>query len=406
MPDKDKLRLEPYPTTSALDDTDVMWVQNSDGTDAKITGASLKSVMAGVAEVVDDTTPQLGGDLDLNGKNIDFPTTANISDCLDEDDMASDSATALATQQSIKAYVDTYATMLADTDVSSASYVVDEDDMASDLDTKVPTQQSVKAYVDTYATMLADTDVSSAGYVVDEDDMASDLDTKVPTQQSVKAYADTYFLDIATFDPTGVGGDAFDMDNMVDGSTNVALTAVKDAYIDQDVTSGSSPSFTSATLTTPSMTAPTIDSVLYGEATGTIASADVLQLNATPIQLIAAPGANKAIVIDEIQWFLDYGSATYVAGAGEDLTVQYSSGTDIAVIDNDAVTFLTAGADEHWIGRNFAIYDASVAGTGDGVLLSSFDNEAVYATIASGEVATGDSDLKYRISYHVVDYLT
>jgi hypothetical protein len=57
--------------------------------------------------VVEDTTPQLGGDLDLNGNSIDFPTTANVSDCLDEDNMASDSATALATQQSIKAYVDT-----------------------------------------------------------------------------------------------------------------------------------------------------------------------------------------------------------------------------------------------------------------------------------------------------------
>lgn len=56
--------------------------------------------------VVEDTTPQLGGDLDLNSKNIDFPSTANISDCKDEDDMASDSATMLATQQSIKKYVD------------------------------------------------------------------------------------------------------------------------------------------------------------------------------------------------------------------------------------------------------------------------------------------------------------
>lgn len=59
-----------------------------------------------IGDVVSDTTPQLGGDLDLNSKNIDFPSTANISDCKDEDDMASDSATMLATQQSIKAYVD------------------------------------------------------------------------------------------------------------------------------------------------------------------------------------------------------------------------------------------------------------------------------------------------------------
>jgi len=63
--------------------------------------------VGGLSNVVEDATPQLGGDLDLNGKSIDFPTTPNISDCLDEDNMASNSATKLATQQSIKAYADT-----------------------------------------------------------------------------------------------------------------------------------------------------------------------------------------------------------------------------------------------------------------------------------------------------------
>ena len=62
---------------------------------------------SGLANIVEDTTPQLGGDLDLNGHALDFPSTANISDVLDEDTMASNSATALATQQSIKAYADT-----------------------------------------------------------------------------------------------------------------------------------------------------------------------------------------------------------------------------------------------------------------------------------------------------------
>ena len=69
-------------------------------------GQILQSTSVGMTDLVDDTSPQLGGDLDLNGNNIDFPTTPNISDCLDEDDMASDSATKLATQQSIKAYTD------------------------------------------------------------------------------------------------------------------------------------------------------------------------------------------------------------------------------------------------------------------------------------------------------------
>ena len=36
-----------------------------------------------------------------------YPTVTSITDCLDEDAMGSDSATALATQQSIKAYADT-----------------------------------------------------------------------------------------------------------------------------------------------------------------------------------------------------------------------------------------------------------------------------------------------------------
>ena len=66
--------------------------------------------VGGFASLADDGSPQLGGDLDLNSNNIDFPTTANISDCLDEDTMSSDSATKLATQQSIKAYADTKAT--------------------------------------------------------------------------------------------------------------------------------------------------------------------------------------------------------------------------------------------------------------------------------------------------------
>ena len=71
-------------------------------------GSALTGVSgSGISNVVEDTTPQLGGDLDMNAKNIDFPSTANISDVLDEDNMASNSATKLATQQSIKAYVDT-----------------------------------------------------------------------------------------------------------------------------------------------------------------------------------------------------------------------------------------------------------------------------------------------------------
>jgi|15BtaG_2_1085339.scaffolds.fasta_scaffold00398_2 hypothetical protein len=134
---------------------------------------ALNASATGLSDIVDDVTPQLGGDLDLNGKGLDFPTTANISDCLDEDTMSSDSATALATQQSIKAYVDTNAgisDVVDDTtpqlggdldlngnnidfpSTANISDCLDEDDMSSDSSTSLATQQSIKAYTDTEVT--------------------------------------------------------------------------------------------------------------------------------------------------------------------------------------------------------------------------------------------------------------
>ena len=62
----------------------------------------------------------------------------------------------------------------------SASDLVDEDNMASDSATKVPSQQSVKAYVDAGDLSL-----------IDEDNMSTDSATRPPSQQSVKAYVDT-----------------------------------------------------------------------------------------------------------------------------------------------------------------------------------------------------------------------
>ena len=100
-----------------------------DGTNFQMLSQLGNAPTSGISDVVDDTSPQLGGDLDLNGNAIDFPSTANISDVLDEDNMASDSAAALATQQSIKKYVDdnagdsiTIDTENTDTSVTSIPY--------------------------------------------------------------------------------------------------------------------------------------------------------------------------------------------------------------------------------------------------------------------------------------------
>jgi hypothetical protein len=56
------------------------------------------------------------------------------------------------------------------------------------------------------------------------------------------------------------------------------------------------------------------------EASVTIASADVLQLNSTPIEIVAAPGAGYAIEVVSASVKIDFNSAAYAN--------QYSHSTD------------------------------------------------------------------------------
>jgi hypothetical protein len=76
-------------------------ISHSDGTTVR---------MAVVGEMFEDLHDQLtSGTLTLTNKTLTSPvlnTSVSGTAVLDEDDMASDSATQLATQQSIKAYVD------------------------------------------------------------------------------------------------------------------------------------------------------------------------------------------------------------------------------------------------------------------------------------------------------------
>jgi len=82
---------------------------------------------------------------------------------LDEDDMTSDSASYPPTQQSVKAYVEDGSITMTNKTLTSPIFtsptintsitgtaVLDEDDMASDSSTQIATQQSIKAYVDNF----------------------------------------------------------------------------------------------------------------------------------------------------------------------------------------------------------------------------------------------------------------
>jgi len=92
------------------------------------------------------------------------------------------------------------AVMNSDATTSAMSFVVDEDNMVSDLATKVPTQQSVKAYVDTEVASAITSEMSYKG-AYNASTNSPDLDTS----PSGVAVGDVYTVTVAgTFFTTAV----------------------------------------------------------------------------------------------------------------------------------------------------------------------------------------------------------
>ena len=128
------------------------------------------------------------------GTGISVSANAVSVDLKDEDNMASNSATHAASQQSIKSYVD------------------------AQIATKDNTDEITEGSSNLYFTN-ARADARIANAIVDEDNMASNSATQVPSQQSVKAYVDAQ---VDTADALSeLSGDS---DDITEGSTNLFYT--------------------------------------------------------------------------------------------------------------------------------------------------------------------------------------
>jgi hypothetical protein len=179
---------------SALADADLFIVDKSaSGTNRKCAASRLKTY-AQTIRLDQFATPE---------DNTNLDATTLLHGLMSKNDKIKlDGIEALADVTDASTVAAAGATMNADTDVSLNAWVIDEDNMVSDLATRVPTQQSVKAYVDGLTgdvVNYADTDVSTAGWVLNEIDMDSNSQVKVPTQASVKTYVDTTVDDALYF---------------------------------------------------------------------------------------------------------------------------------------------------------------------------------------------------------------
>lgn len=128
--------------------------------------------------------------------------------------------------------------------------------------------------------------------------------------------------------------------------------------------------------------------------TVTVTAAQVKALNATPKEIIAAPGAGKALILEDAELFLDYGSAAYAGiASNEDLQLRYTNGSGQLIATVEATGFLDLTADAYRFVRP----------TGE---ITPPANAAIVLCMSTGEVITGDSPIKVRPRYRTVTLLT
>ena len=232
--------------------------------------------------------------------NLSGQGSVSVTDILDQDDLSGNSATALATQQSIKAYVDNNVTA-QDLDITDGSNTgsIDLDsetlgllggtgvnsnlsgnNVTLSVDDTVAILTSAQTLSNkTLTSPVLNTGISGSAFL-DEDDLSSNSATKLASQQSIKAYVDN---NVTAQDLDGSDGSnaiAIDLDSetlslLGGGGIDSAATGNQVTFsIDNSVTTlTGSQTLTNKTLTSPDVNNADIDGGTIDGAT--IATSDI-----------------------------------------------------------------------------------------------------------------------------------
>lgn len=136
------------------------------------------------------------------------------------------------------------------------------------------------------------------------------------------------------------------------------------------------------------------------EASGTLSQANLIAMYTTPVTLIADPGTGVALIVDEVELRHTYSTTAYTGG--DDVSIEYSDGTDIFLVDKTIVT--NTSSTSRILRPTIYNLDDST-GTGLGFAITAA--KGVQITNATAVFAAGNAanTLSYRIRYHLLTLL-
>lgn len=123
--------------------------------------------------------------------------------------------------------------------------------------------------------------------------------------------------------------------------------------------------------------------------TVTLTAAQIIAMGTAPVSLIAAPGAGKCIIVDNITFKMVTTATAFTGGGAVEFRYTDASGTKVTA--DIAAAVVTAGAGTSF--TNVRGIEASLTGTA---------NAAIVVRSASAAFAAGTGSATLVIEYHVV----
>lgn len=134
----------------------------------------------------------------------------------------------------------------------------------------------------------------------------------------------------------------------------------------------------------------------------TITSAQIKAMNATPVQILPAPGPGKFNIIKSGVIMYKYGGAAYTVPATNDVIIRWqTANTYNLLIDYTTFAGITANSYYYLTGPAYVSNNAVDSDAPLGI-----NDILEMKTIGTGEIATGTGDWFLRLFYDTIDVST